>query len=132
MTISSLQPRPSSMGIIPIARHLYMYTRGEPQGQQKDYLDWILSIGRAGDRHRTGICASIRRIELMKRTERLDHKHDQHRGLIQHPLRDADLYFSDAGRPARAERDDPSRPFSPHAGIQLKICLASSRSSADR
>jgi len=27
----------------PISRHLFMYTRGEPQGAEKDYLDWILS-----------------------------------------------------------------------------------------
>ena len=31
-------------GKYPIARHLYMYTRGQPQGAEKDYLDWILSI----------------------------------------------------------------------------------------
>ena len=30
-------------GTYPIARHLFMYTRGEAQGIQKDYLDWILS-----------------------------------------------------------------------------------------
>jgi len=30
-------------GQYPISRHLYMYTRDEPQGIQKDYLDWILS-----------------------------------------------------------------------------------------
>ncbi len=28
-------------GTYPIARPLYMYTRGEPQGAIKDYLDWI-------------------------------------------------------------------------------------------
>lgn len=27
----------------PVARDLYMYTRGEPSGAVKDYLDWILS-----------------------------------------------------------------------------------------
>ncbi len=27
----------------PIARQLYMYTNGEPQGVVKDYIDWILS-----------------------------------------------------------------------------------------
>ena len=27
----------------PIARPLFMYTRGEPQGAVKDYMDWILS-----------------------------------------------------------------------------------------
>jgi len=27
----------------PISRHLFMYTRGEPLGAEKDYLDWILS-----------------------------------------------------------------------------------------
>ena len=27
----------------PIARPLFMYTNGEPQGDVKDYLDWILS-----------------------------------------------------------------------------------------
>ncbi len=30
-------------GQYPIARDLYMYTAGEPQGQVKAYLDWILS-----------------------------------------------------------------------------------------
>jgi len=30
-------------GEYPISRHLYMYTRGEPTGLQKEYLDWILS-----------------------------------------------------------------------------------------
>jgi phosphate transport system substrate-binding protein len=30
-------------GSYPIARDLYMYTRSEPQGAIKDYLDWILS-----------------------------------------------------------------------------------------
>jgi phosphate transport system substrate-binding protein len=27
----------------PIARDLYMYTNGQPEGDLKDYLDWILS-----------------------------------------------------------------------------------------
>jgi phosphate transport system substrate-binding protein len=27
----------------PIARDLYMYTNGEPQGRVKEYLDWIKS-----------------------------------------------------------------------------------------
>jgi phosphate transport system substrate-binding protein len=27
----------------PIARPLFMYTNGEPQGAIKDYMDWILS-----------------------------------------------------------------------------------------
>jgi len=30
-------------GSYAIARDLYMYTRGQPQGEVKDYLDWILS-----------------------------------------------------------------------------------------
>lgn len=30
-------------GTYPIARDLYMYTNGEPQGTVKDYLNWILS-----------------------------------------------------------------------------------------
>jgi phosphate transport system substrate-binding protein len=30
-------------GTYPIARDLYMYTRGEPQGAVKTYLDWIMS-----------------------------------------------------------------------------------------
>jgi phosphate transport system substrate-binding protein len=30
-------------GSYPIARPLFMYTRGEPRGAIKDYLDWILS-----------------------------------------------------------------------------------------
>lgn len=30
-------------GDYPIARHLFMYTRGQPQGAIKDYLDWILT-----------------------------------------------------------------------------------------
>lgn len=30
-------------GSYPIARQLYMYTNGEPQGAVKDYIDWILS-----------------------------------------------------------------------------------------
>ncbi|MFB0546019.1 MAG: substrate-binding domain-containing protein, partial [Anaerolineae bacterium] len=30
-------------GTYPIARPLYMYTRGEPTGAIKDYLDWVLS-----------------------------------------------------------------------------------------
>ncbi len=33
----------ASDGSYPIARGLYMYTNGEPQGIVKDYLDWILS-----------------------------------------------------------------------------------------
>jgi phosphate transport system substrate-binding protein len=32
-------------GTYPIARALYMYTLGEPQGQVKTYMDWILSEG---------------------------------------------------------------------------------------
>ncbi|MBC7260697.1 MAG: phosphate ABC transporter substrate-binding protein [Chloroflexi bacterium] len=32
-------------GTYPIARPLYMYTAGEPHGQVKAYLDWILSEG---------------------------------------------------------------------------------------
>ena len=30
-------------GTYPVSRSLYMYTRGEPEGIIKDYLDWILS-----------------------------------------------------------------------------------------
>ena len=30
-------------GLYPIARDLYMYTNGEPQGSIKEYMDWILS-----------------------------------------------------------------------------------------
>ena len=30
-------------GTYPVSRGLYMYTRGEPEGIIKDYLDWILS-----------------------------------------------------------------------------------------
>ncbi|MEE8120830.1 MAG: phosphate-binding protein, partial [Anaerolineales bacterium] len=29
--------------LYPIARDLYMYTAGEPSGDIKEYLDWILS-----------------------------------------------------------------------------------------
>lgn len=32
-------------GTYPISRPLYMYTAGEPKGQIKDYLDWILNEG---------------------------------------------------------------------------------------
>ncbi|MFQ5592731.1 MAG: phosphate ABC transporter substrate-binding protein [Anaerolineae bacterium] len=32
-----------NQGLYPIARHLYMYTNGEPTGAVKVYLDWILS-----------------------------------------------------------------------------------------
>jgi phosphate transport system substrate-binding protein len=34
-------------GSYPISRPLYMYTAGEPAGQVKTYLDWILSDGQA-------------------------------------------------------------------------------------
>jgi phosphate transport system substrate-binding protein len=38
---------PSAQTVInkeyPISRHLFMYTRGQPQGVEKDYIDWILS-----------------------------------------------------------------------------------------
>ena len=30
-------------GTYPIARPLFMYTRGKPEGAVKKYLDWILS-----------------------------------------------------------------------------------------
>ena len=30
-------------GSYPIARPLYMYTAGQPEGAVKDYMDWILS-----------------------------------------------------------------------------------------
>ena len=30
-------------GTYPVSRFLYMYTRGEPEGAVKEYLDWILS-----------------------------------------------------------------------------------------
>ena len=30
-------------GSYPIARPLFMYTAGEPQGAVKEYMDWILS-----------------------------------------------------------------------------------------
>ena len=33
----------ASDGSYPVARPLYMYTNGEPQGEVKSYLDWILS-----------------------------------------------------------------------------------------
>ena len=32
-------------GEYPISRHLYMYTRGEPTGDELAYLEWILSSG---------------------------------------------------------------------------------------
>lgn len=34
-------------GTYPISRSLFMYTRGEPQGEIKAYLDWILGEGQA-------------------------------------------------------------------------------------
>lgn len=34
-------------GSYPISRPLYMYTAGEPTGEEKAYLDWILSEGQA-------------------------------------------------------------------------------------
>ena len=34
----------------PIARSLYIYTLGEPQGAVKSYIDWILSRRRPEDR----------------------------------------------------------------------------------
>lgn len=34
-------------GSYPIARPLYMYTAGQPSGQVKNYMDWILSVGQA-------------------------------------------------------------------------------------
>ena len=34
-------------GSYPISRPLYMYTAGEPTGEIKAYLDWILSDGQA-------------------------------------------------------------------------------------
>lgn len=37
--------RTVSNGSYPIARPLYMYTAGQPAGQIKDYLDWILNGG---------------------------------------------------------------------------------------
>lgn len=36
-------PQSVSDGTYPIARDLYVYTNGEPQGEIKAYLDWILS-----------------------------------------------------------------------------------------
>lgn len=35
-------------GDYPISRHLYMYTRGEPVGAERDYLDWITSSDAQG------------------------------------------------------------------------------------
>jgi phosphate transport system substrate-binding protein len=32
-------------GTYPISRPLYMYTAGEPTGQVKAYMDWILDEG---------------------------------------------------------------------------------------
>jgi phosphate transport system substrate-binding protein len=34
-------------GSYPVSRPLYMYTAGEPAGEVKEYLDWILSEGQA-------------------------------------------------------------------------------------
>jgi phosphate transport system substrate-binding protein len=34
-------------GTYPIARALYVYTAGQPTGQVKDYLDWVLGPGQA-------------------------------------------------------------------------------------
>jgi len=34
-------------GSYPIARALYVYTAGQPSGQVKDYLDWVLGPGQA-------------------------------------------------------------------------------------
>ncbi len=31
-------------GSYPISRNLFMYTRGEPSGKLRDYMDWILSV----------------------------------------------------------------------------------------
>ena len=33
----------ASDGTYPIARPLFMYTNGEPKGDVKTYLDWIMS-----------------------------------------------------------------------------------------
>ena len=32
-------------GSYPVSRPLYMYTAGEPAGQVKDYLDWVMGEG---------------------------------------------------------------------------------------
>ncbi len=34
-------------GSYPISRPLYMYTAGEPGGEVRDYLDWVLGLGQA-------------------------------------------------------------------------------------
>jgi phosphate transport system substrate-binding protein len=34
-------------GSYPISRPLYMYTAGQPTGQVKAYLDWVLGAGQA-------------------------------------------------------------------------------------
>lgn len=34
-------------GSYPIARLLYMYTAGEPTGEVKAYIDWVLTAGQA-------------------------------------------------------------------------------------
>jgi phosphate transport system substrate-binding protein len=34
-------------GSYPIARSLFMYTAGEPEGEIKTYLDWVLRDGQA-------------------------------------------------------------------------------------
>jgi len=38
-------PSPESVinGLYPISRHLFMYTRGQPQGAEEDYINWIMS-----------------------------------------------------------------------------------------
>jgi len=36
-------PETVNLNLYPIARDLYMYTAGEPSGEIKEYLDWILS-----------------------------------------------------------------------------------------
>ena len=45
-------------GKYPIARPLFMYTPGEPQGDVKTYLDWILGPDGQTDRGRTGLCSA--------------------------------------------------------------------------
>jgi phosphate transport system substrate-binding protein len=46
-TDSSTYVLPSAQTVInkeyPISRHLFIYTRGQPSGATKDYIDWILS-----------------------------------------------------------------------------------------
>ena len=110
----------------PIARDLYMYTPGSPQGAVADYLDWILSAEAQQHRGRTGFrtCKVGSWINLSIGVNLSSPGLIKASGYSAILFVGSDLLIPVEGRPASAWRSIPWQICSAHAGIPLKITTA--------